>query len=89
MVHRLVPRGGLDEALEELLPTFLLCAPRAVRRAKELLLLEAPLPTPEIEEQAIGAIAEARASEEGQAGTVAFLAKVPPPWVPRPGSRGS
>lgn len=91
-VHRLVPPGSLDFALGELLPTFLECAPEAVRRAKELLLLSAPLPKPEIEERTIAAIAAARASKEGQAGTAAFLAKAKPPWAPtataRTGSAG-
>ena len=50
------------------------------------MLREAPLPPPEIEELTIRTIAEARASEEGQAGTAAFFAKLPPPWAPS-GSR--
>ena len=88
IVHRLVPAGGLDEALGELLGEFLQCAPRAVRRTKQLLLAEAPLPSKEIEGRTISAIAAARASKEGQAGTAAFLAKGKPPWVRPSGSAG-
>ena len=72
--------------LAQTVERFLGSAPRAVRQAKALMLREAPLPPPEIEELTIRTIAEARASEEGQAGTAAFFAKVPPPWAP--GSAG-
>ncbi|MCY4626769.1 MAG: enoyl-CoA hydratase-related protein, partial [Acidobacteria bacterium] len=86
IAHELSPVGGLDDVLGQTLARFLQNAPRAVRQAKSLLLRESPLPPPEIEELTIGAIAEARASEEGQAGTAAFFRKISPPWAPR-GSR--
>ena len=82
IVHELAPPGGLDAALGKTLHRFLEGAPRAVRRAKALLLREAPLPSADIEEATIRAITEARASAEGQAGTAAFFARTPPPWAP-------
>ena len=82
IAHELTPVGGLEDVLGQTLERFLGSAPRAVRQAKALMLQEAPLPSPDIEELTIRTIAEARASEEGQAGTAAFFAKVPPPWAP-------
>ena len=86
IAHELAPVGGLEDVLQQTLGRFLQNAPRAVREAKSLMLREAPLPPPDIEELTIRTIAEARASEEGQAGTKTFFAKVPPPWAP--GSAG-
>ena len=82
VAHELAPPGGLDAALARTLARFLESAPEAVRRAKALMLEEAPLPTARIEALTIEAIAAARASAEGQAGTAAFFAKTPPPWSP-------
>ena len=82
VAHELTPVGGLDDVVDLAIEGFLEGAPNAVRQAKALMLREAPLPSPEIEELTIRTIAAARASEEGQAGTAAFFAKVPPPWAP-------
>lgn len=82
IAHELAPPGELDAALTRTLARFLGSAPEAVRRAKALLLAEAPLPTARIEALTTRAIAEARASDEGQAGTAAFFAKTRPPWAP-------
>ncbi len=82
IVHELAPPDSLEAALERRVDALLQNAPRAVRQAKKLLLLEAPLPSRAIEEQTVFAIATARASAEGQAGTAAFLEKKAPPWVP-------
>lgn len=82
LAHELAPVGGLEDVLGVTLERFLQNAPRAVRDAKSLMLREAPLPPPDIEELTIRTIAAARASGEGQAGTAAFFEKVPPPWAP-------
>ena len=82
IAHELAPPGGLEAALAATLGRFLQGAPRAIRQAKLLMLRGAPLPAPDLEELTIRTIAAARASEEGQAGTAAFFAKVPPPWAP-------
>ena len=87
IVHELTPVGGLGDVLGVTLARFLESAPRAVRQAKALMLREAPLPPPDIEELTVRTIAAARASDEGQAGTAAFFSKSPPPWAP--GSKSS
>ncbi len=89
IVHELTSVGDVEAALEQTLEGFLKSAPRAVRRAKALMLRAVPLPPPDLEELTIQTIVEARASAEGQAGTAAFFAKTPPPWVPARGSGGS
>ena len=85
IAHELTPVGGLEDVLGQTLARYLENGPRAVIKTKSLMLREAPLPSPELEELTIRTIAAARASEEGQAGTAAFFAKRPPPWAP-PGS---
>jgi len=70
------------EVLAELLGQFLAAGPAAARRTKELLLKVAPLPDAALLDFTARAIAEARASAEGQEGMRAFFAKVAPPWVP-------
>ena len=87
IVHELTPVGGLVDVLGVTLERFLESAPHAVRQAKALMLREAPLPPPDIEDLTVRTIAAARAADEGQAGTAAFFAKVPPPWAP--GSKSS
>ena len=82
IAHELSPVGGLEDVLGVTLERFLQNAPRAVREAKSLMLRESPLPPPDLEDLTIRTIAAARASDEGQAGTAAFVAKVPPPWAP-------
>lgn len=82
IAHELAPPGDLDRAVARAARRFLECAPNAVRKTKELILRESPLPPPEIEEATIRTIAAARASEEGQAGAAAFFARKPPPWAP-------
>lgn len=78
----LAPGEDADAALAGLLGEFLAAGPEAARRTKRLLLEAAPLPGPELAESTARAIAEARASDEGQEGVRAFFAKVPPRWVP-------
>lgn len=83
IVHRAVPAEGLEAALAEVIAEHLESAPQAVRAAKALMLAEAPLPSPEIEDLTTAAISAARAGAEGQAGTRAFFERTPPPWSPR------
>lgn len=82
IVHRSAPPGELEAALRQTVRRHLENAPLAVRKTKELILRESPLPPPEIEDLTIRTIAEARASAEGQAGAAAFFAREPPPWAP-------
>jgi len=74
LVHEVT--DDLDVALGRVLEELRTAGPRAARHAKRL-----ALERPDGRETALR-IAERRASEEGQAGLRAFLAREPPPWVP-------
>jgi methylglutaconyl-CoA hydratase len=81
LAQRLVSVGeSCEDALSRVLREFLRAGPRAARATRELLLRIAPLPGPELFELTAAAIAEARASSEGQSGLQAFFMKSAPPW---------
>ena len=81
LVQRLVePAETTGEALAKVLREFLSAGPQAARATRELLRRIAPLPGPDLFEYTAGAIAAARASDEGQTGLRAFFHKTPPPW---------
>ncbi len=82
LVQRVVPTvEDLDACLSEVLLDLLQAGPHAARGTKALLLRAQPLPDAEWTEFTVQAIVQARASEEGQAGLGAFLAKQPVPWL--------
>jgi len=74
LVHEVT--DDLDAALESVVDELRTAGPRAARHAKRLV-----LDRPDGRETAMR-IAERRASEEGQAGLRAFLARERPPWAP-------
>jgi methylglutaconyl-CoA hydratase len=74
LVHEVTK--DLDAALARVLGELRTAGPRAARHAKRLV-----LDRPDGRETALR-IAERRASEEGQEGLRAFLARERPPWVP-------
>jgi len=74
LVHEVT--DDLDAALERVVGELRTAGPRAARHAKRLV-----LDRPDGRETAMR-IAERRASEEGQAGLRAFLARERPPWAP-------
>ncbi len=76
------PSESAGETLAGLLGQFLAAGPGAARRTKGLLLKVSPLPDAALLEFTAQAIAEARASAEGQDGLRAFFEKVAPRWVP-------
>jgi len=81
LVHHLVSApSNFGTRLSEVILECLLAGPEAVRRTKGLLLRGVPLPDASLTEFTISAIAEARASAEGQAGLSAFLEKQSAPW---------
>jgi methylglutaconyl-CoA hydratase len=83
LVQRVLgPSEAAGEALTELLGQFLAAGPEAARRTKALLFEVSPLPGPELRDLTARAIAEARASAEGQEGMRAFFEKAAPRWVP-------
>jgi methylglutaconyl-CoA hydratase len=81
LVQQVVTPENFDDALQEIILEFLFAGPHAARRTKTLLKKASPLPPPELVEFTAGQIAQARCSEEGQAGLKAFFEKTPPPWV--------
>jgi len=81
LVQQVATPEKFDEALQEIILDFLFAGPHAARRTKTLLKKASPLPPPELVEFTAGQIAQARCSEEGQAGLKAFFEKTPPPWV--------
>jgi methylglutaconyl-CoA hydratase len=81
LVQRVVTAESFDEALQEVVMDFLYAGPHATRRTKQLLKKAHPLPSSESIEFTAGQIAQARCSEEGQAGLEAFFDKAPPPWA--------
>jgi methylglutaconyl-CoA hydratase len=82
LVHRVAQAPDMDRVVAETVTELLCSGPEAARRSKALFLKLAPLPSDEIEALAVNAIAEARASAEGQAGLAAILEKKKPAWVP-------
>lgn len=84
LLHRAVPAGELDEAIDRTLHFLAKGGVQAQREAKQLALRIAGM-TPESATQmdAVDAelIARLRASGEGQEGLAAFLDKRPPGWV--------
>jgi methylglutaconyl-CoA hydratase len=83
LVQRVLgPSEVVGEALTELLGQFLAAGPEAAQRTKALLLEVSPLPDAGLLEFTARAIAEARASAEGQEGLRAFFEKAPARWVP-------
>lgn len=81
LVHHLVSAtSDFGTRLSEVILEGLLAGPEAARRTKGLLLQGVSLPDEGLTEFTIAAIAEARASAEGQAGLSAFLEKRPAPW---------
>ena len=82
LVQRLVePAEPPGEALTRVLCEFLAAGPHAARTAKTLLMRISPLPDPGLCEFTASTIANARVSQEGQAGLKAFFHKAPPPWA--------
>ena len=80
LVHEVVPRDGLDEAVEENVGELLRGGPVAQATLKALLRrLETtePMETPGLTARVIS---ELRTGEEGQEGLVAFLEKREPRW---------
>lgn len=80
LVHRVVPAGGLDEAVAEVVDRCLAAGPRAVAAAKAL--VDGALhPLDEATARTPGVIADLRVGDEGQEGMAAFLERRPPAWV--------
>lgn len=81
LVQRVVSPDEFDNALQDVILEFLSAGPHAARRTKTLIRKASPLPDHELVEFTASHIAQARCSEEGQAGLKAFFDKEPPPWA--------
>lgn len=82
LVSEVVPAAELDAAVERHVQLFLKAAPSAVARAKALLRqVHGRLPE-DVVDLTSAAIADQRASPEGQEGLRAFLEKRQPAWQP-------
>jgi methylglutaconyl-CoA hydratase len=81
LVHRVVPLAGLDAAADERVQELLQAAPGAIAAAKNLVRSVAGRPLEEVRDLTVEAIADRRASAEGQEGLAAFLEKRKPRWA--------
>ena len=81
LVHRVVDRATLDDAVGDALTGILSCGPAAVRVCKELVAEVPSLSRDAARAYTAEAIATLRASPEGQEGMRAFLEKRKPSFV--------
>jgi methylglutaconyl-CoA hydratase len=80
LVHRVVPPGGLDGSVDEVVQALLRSAPGAVAVAKALVRgVHARVPE-SVRDLVCETIAERRASAEGEEGVRSFLEKRRPSW---------
>ncbi len=91
LVHRVVPEGGLDEAVEAVVGSLLAGGPEALGEAKALARTVGRIPLAEAVPLTVEAIGQRRVSPEGQEGMSAFLSKRRPAWAqgsaPAPAAR--
>lgn len=82
LVHQVVPPDELDAAADAVLEGLRRGGPQAQRRAKALIRMVAGREVDEaVIQDTARAIADARASDEGQEGVRAFLEKRPAGWI--------
>ncbi|HET7294482.1 MAG TPA: enoyl-CoA hydratase-related protein [Vicinamibacteria bacterium] len=82
LVRAAVPAEDLDAVVEGRVQELLKAGPRAVTEAKELIQEVAFRRIEDVQRYTVEAIAEIRASPEGQEGLRAFLEKRKPNWLP-------
>jgi len=83
LVHEVVPEDVLDQAVEKLVSSVLLCGPNALSAVKSLIFAVSRRPTTEaVRRDTAERITSVRASDEGREGVSAFLQKRPPAWIP-------
>jgi methylglutaconyl-CoA hydratase len=79
--HTVSDEAALDALIDEKIAQILTSAPGAITAVKELIFGVAARTLDSSFDFTAGAIARARASEEGQAGMKAFFAREKPPWA--------
>ena len=80
LVSKVTAKGTLNSEADKVAKEFLLAAPHAARRTKELIQNAVPLPTKAQFEYTTRQIAAARKSAEAEAGLHAFFEKTRPFW---------
>lgn len=80
LVHRVVPEGELDAAVDAVVASLLLGGPEALAEAKRLARSSGELPLTEAIPDTVDSISARRVSSEGQDGMRAFLEKRKPGW---------
>jgi crotonobetainyl-CoA hydratase len=80
LVNEVVPRAGLDQAVERWLADILACAPLSVRAIKQTARRTAHLAAHEAQAQRLPALVEALQSEDSEEGVRAFVEKRKPVW---------
>jgi methylglutaconyl-CoA hydratase len=81
LVHHVVPKSQLDDALERAVAAFSGTSPTAVAATKRLLAAVGNARADEVMGVTAEAIATARGSADGQEGLRAFFEKRPPAWT--------
>lgn len=81
LVHEVCTLDDLEKRTAELIESFLLAAPNAAIKGKELIQNVLTLPSEKIEDYTCNEIAKKRISEEGQDGMTALLEKRNPGWI--------
>ena len=82
LVHEVVTRDDLDDAVAQVVDALLAGAPDAQRRTKALI-PRVMAGGDDVEAMTVALIAELRVGDEGQEGMAAFFDRRPPAWSPR------
>ncbi|KAB8033680.1 enoyl-CoA hydratase-related protein [Fluviispira multicolorata] len=80
LINKVTDSHNLQKDLEKIILEFIMAAPNAARRTKDLIKNASPLPSQAQFDFTVQQIAKARSSEEGKAGLNSFFEKTTPFW---------